>query len=97
MKRGSSKGDSIFVLAFKGILGVMAARLVVVAISAAFISAGYYLVQKNNKEGTKPLRDIQSEQYLGVALMFIGFLPWMEYVFMSFAFNAGEAMFDEMF
>lgn len=96
MKR-STKGDSVFVLVFKGLLGVMAARLLVVVLSCALLAAGYHLVKKNNKEGTKPLRDIQSSQYLGCLLLFLGFLPWMEYFVMGFALNAGGAAFNEMF
>ena len=89
--------DSIFVMVFQGVIGMMAARLLVVTISCAFLAAGYHLVQKNNKEGTKPLRDIQSSQYLGCLLLFIGFLPWMEYFIVGFALDAGGAAFDELF
>ena len=76
---------SIFVDILKGMVGLI------------FLAAGVYLVKKNNKEGTKPLRDIQTEQYLGCLLIFIGALPLMEFILINMAFrNVGNIM-NEMF
>ena len=90
------KDSSLLVQILKGFLGIMAAKMLIALISASFVTAGIYLVNKNNKKGTKPFRDIQQEQYLGCTLVFIGMLPWIEYFMMSFAWQAGSAAFENI-
>ena len=50
-----------------------------------------------NKEGTKPLEDLQTKQYLGVGFCLIGLLPWLRYFFAGFLIEAGKSLFDQSF
>lgn len=58
---------------------------------------GYYLIQKYNKPGTPLLKDLQPMQYVGIFLCVLGTLPFIQYFFMGFLFNAGESVFSSMF
>ena len=87
----------IFSLAFSGILGVLVANLALGIFSAIFFGIGYYLIINNNKKGTKPLEDLQKEQYIGAVFCVIGLLPWLRYFFAGFLIEAGKSLFDQSF
>jgi len=55
------------------------------------------MIINNNKEGTKPLEDLQTKQYLGVGFCLIGLLPWLRYFFAGFLIEAGKSLFDQSF
>ena len=82
---------------FAGVLGGMSALMVVGLFSLIFFGAGYYIIKKYNKPGSKPIEELQNEQYFGVVLCIIGALPWIQYFFMGFLGEAGGAAFGELF
>ena len=81
---------NIFKGVFVGMFGIISAYMMIALYSIIFVGTGYYIIQKYNKENTKLFEDIQTGQYLGIALAIIGLLPWMQYFFMSFMFEAGS-------
>ena len=87
----------IFSIAFSGILGVLTANIILGIFSAIFFGIGYYLIINNNKKGTKPLEDLQKEQYIGAVFCVIGLLPWLRYFFAGFLIEAGKSLFDQSF
>jgi hypothetical protein len=58
---------------------------------------GYYLIQKYNKPGTPLMKELQPMQYVGILLCTLAALPFIQYFFMGFLFNAGESVFSSMF
>ena len=63
---------------------------------AVFVGTGYYIIQKYNKTNTKLLDELQTGQYFGIVLAFLGLLPWVQYFFMSFMFEGGSYAFDSL-
>ena len=84
-------------LVFGGIFAGFAAVAVIGLICLTLFGIGYYIIQKYNKPGTPLLKDIQPMQYLGIFLCVLGVLPFIQYFFMGFLFNAGESVFSSMF
>ena len=80
-----------------GIFVGFAAIAVVGLICITIFALGYYLIKKYNKPGTKLFKEIQPMQYLGIFLCFLGVLPFIQYFFMGFLFDAGGAAFSSMF
>ena len=58
---------------------------------------GYYLIVTYNKKDTKLFKEIQPMQYVGIVLCVLACLPFIQYFFMGFLFNAGESVFSNMF
>tara|TARA_B110000967_G_scaffold182101_1_gene199778 strand:+ start:98 stop:427 length:330 start_codon:yes stop_codon:yes gene_type:complete len=85
-----------FKLVFVGMFGAISAYAIIALYSALFVGTGYYVVMKYNKDRTKPLEDLQTGQYFGLVLAFLGMLPWLQYFFMSFAMEGGSYAFDSM-
>lgn len=88
---------SINNMIFGGIFAGFAAIAAIGLICLTLFALGYYLIQKYNKPGTKLFKEIQPMQYLGIFLCFLGVLPFIQYFFMGFLLNAGEAAFSSMF
>jgi len=84
-------------LVLGGIFAGFAAVAVIGLICLTLFGVGYYFIQKYNKPGTPLLKDIQPMQYLGIFLCVLGVLPFIQYFFMGFLFNAGESVFSSMF
>lgn len=80
-----------------GIFAGFAAVAVIGLSCLTLFGIGYYIIQKYNKPGTPLLKDIQPMQYLGIFLCVLGVLPFIQYFFMGFLFNAGESVFSSMF
>ena len=95
----SSKSNFIhmFKTIFSGTMGYLAALTLTALFSLAFFLPGYLLIKKYNKQGSKPLQDLQKEQYVGIVLCVIGLLPWMKYFFAGFMFETGSFVFNEIF
>ena len=91
-----SMGAGFFEAFFYGSLGGMAAFAMVGLISAVFLWLGVSLIKNYNKEGTKPLEELQTEQYFGVVLCGIGLFPWLRYFIAGFGLEAGERLFNEL-
>ena len=83
--------------AFAGVFGGVAAMAVIGLACLLLFGIGYYLIVKYNKPGTKLFKEIQPLQYLGMFLCFLGLLPFIQYFFMGFLFEAGGSLFSEMF
>jgi hypothetical protein len=86
----------IFKLFFVGTFGVISAYAVVGLYSAIFTGIGYYILDRYNKQNTKLLDDLQTEQYIGLVFCFLGLLPWIQYFFMSFMVEGGSYAFDSI-
>jgi uncharacterized membrane protein (Fun14 family) len=84
-------------LIFGGILTGFAAVAVVGLICIVLFGLGYYLIVKYNKPGTKLFKNIQPMQYVGIVLCLLGVLPFIQYFFLGFLFEAGESVFSSMF
>ena len=82
---------------FGGILVGFAAIAAVGLICITLFALGYYLIVKYNKPGTKLFKDLQPMQYVGIVLCLLGILPFIQYFFMGFLFDAGESAFSSMF
>ena len=78
---------------FAGVATIVALGLLCVTL----FGVGYYLIQKYNKPNTPLLKDLQPMQYVGIFLCVLGALPFIQYFFMGFLFNAGESVFSSMF
>ncbi len=74
----------------------VAAYLGVLLFLVILFGVGYYLIQKYNKPGTALFKEIQPMQYLGIFLCTLAALPFIQYFFMGFLFNAGESVFSSM-
>jgi len=82
---------------FGGILVGFAAIAAVGLICITLFALGYYLIVKYNKPGTKLFKDLQPMQYVGIVLCVLGVLPFIQYFFMGFLFDAGKSAFSSMF
>ena len=87
----------MFKTALGGMLGIMSAYVLVGLYSLLFVGIGYYIMIKNNKEGTKTFEDLQPLQYVGIVLCGLGLLPWLQYLFFGFMSSAGSSAFDAVF
>jgi hypothetical protein len=85
--------SSITSLLLKG----AAAYLGVMLFLITLFGVGYYLIQTYNKPGTPLFKEIQPMQYVGILLCTLAVLPFIQYFFMGFLFNAGESAFSSMF
>lgn len=97
--RKSSQGNqfmSLFKMFFYGTLGSVAALTATALFSLVFFIPGYFLIKKYNKPGSKPLKELRTQQYIGIILCAIGMLPWAKYLFAGFGFEAGAAVFDSL-
>ena len=88
---------SIFAMVFGGVLGGMAAMAAIGLFCVTLFAIGYYLIVTYNKKDTKLFKEIQPMQYVGIVLCVLACLPFIQYFFMGFLFNAGESMFSSMF
>ena len=75
----------------------VAAYLGVLLFLVTLFGVGYYLIQAYNKPGTPLMKDLQPMQYVGILLCTLAALPFIQYFFMGFLFNAGESVFSSMF
>ena len=75
----------------------VAAYLGVLLFLMVLFGVGYYLIQTYNKPGTPLMKDLQPMQYVGILLCTLAALPFIQYFFMGFLFNAGESVFSSMF
>ena len=75
----------------------VAAYLGVLLFLVILFGVGYYLIQTYNKPGTPLMKELQPMQYVGILLCTLAALPFIQYFFMGFLFNAGESVFSSMF
>ena len=75
----------------------VAAYFGVLLFLVTLFGVGYYLIQTYNKPGTPLLKELQPMQYVGILLCILAVLPFIQYFFMGFLFNAGESAFSSMF
>ena len=75
----------------------LAAYIGIVLFFVTLFGIGYYLIQKYNKPGTPLMKELQPMQYVGIFFCILGALPFIQYFFMGFLFNAGESVFSSMF
>ena len=87
----------MFSLVFGGVLGGIAAVAAIGLVCVSLFAIGYYLIVHYNKPGTKLFKEIQPMQYVGIVLCVLACLPFIQYLFMGFLFNAGESIFSSMF
>ncbi len=80
-----------------GVLGGFAAMAAIGFACLTLFALGYYFIVAYNKPNTKLFKEIQPMQYVGIVLCFIACLPFIQYFFMGFLFNAGESAFSHMF
>ena len=88
---------SFFKMAFGGILGYMAAEALIVLYTAFMVAIGYAIIMHANKEGTKPLEDIEPLQYVGIVICILGLLPWGQYLIFGLLEGAGQDLYKNMF
>jgi len=96
-KSNSKKSVNINNTIFGGLLAGFAAIAFIGFICIFLFGIGYYLIMKYNKPGTKTFKEIQPMQYLGIFFCILGVLPFIQYFFMGFLFDAGESAFSNMF
>jgi len=84
-------------MVFGGVLGGIAAMAAIGLVCITLFAVGYYLIVTYNKKGTKLFKEIQPMQYVGIVLCILACLPFIQYFFMGFLFNAGESVFSSMF
>jgi hypothetical protein len=82
---------------FGGVLGGLGAMALVGLVCITLFGIGYYLIVTYNKPGTKLFQDIQPMQYVGIVLCGLASLPFIQYFFLGFLANAGDAVFSSMF
>jgi hypothetical protein len=75
----------------------LAAYFGVLLFLVVLFGVGYYLIQAYNKPGTPLMKELQPMQYVGIALCTLAALPFIQYFFMGFLFNAGGSVFSSMF
>ena len=75
----------------------VAAYLGVMVFLLTLFGVGYYLIQAYNKPGTPLFKEIQPMQYEGILFCTLAVLPFIQYFFMGFLFNAGGSAFSSMF
>ncbi len=97
LRSRSVESPSIFAMVFGGVLGGLAAMAAIGLVCITLFAIGYYLIVTYNKPGTKLFKDIQPMQYVGIVLCVLACLPFIQYFFMGFLFNAGESAFSGMF
>ena len=93
---GSNPFLDTFKLLFVGVLGAASAKMILGLYSVIFVGIGYFIIMKYNKENTKPFKEIQTPQYVGIVIAILGLLPWIQYFFMAFMLEGGEFAFGEM-
>ena len=81
---------------FVAMFGYISAFAVICLYSALFVGTGYYIIQQYNKPNTKLFDELQTGQYVGIVLAFLGLLPWIQYFFMSFMFEGGSYAFNSL-
>jgi hypothetical protein len=86
-----------FKLLFVSVLGAASANMILGLYSVIFVGIGYFIVMKYNKENTKPLKELETPQYIGIVIAMLGLLPWIQYFFMGFLFEGGEFAVGEIF
>jgi len=96
-KKSINNSNNINNTIFGGLLAGFAAIAFIGFICIFLFGIGYYLIMKYNKPGTKTFKEIQPMQYLGIVFCILGVLPFIQYFFMGFLFNAGESAFSNMF
>lgn len=96
-RRSKTEIPSIFTLVFGGVLGGFAAIAALGLICVTLFAIGYYFIVTYNKKDTKLFKEIQPMQYVGIVLCILACLPFIQYFFMGFLFNAGESVFSSMF
>jgi len=79
------------------VLTGVAAYLGIMLFLITLFGVGYYLIKTYNKPGTALFKEIQPMQYVGILLCTLAVLPFIQYFFMGFLFNAGESVFSSMF
>ena len=90
-----------FGVAFGATFGYIAAFAVIAIFTCLFVGSGSYILKKYNKKNTALLQNIESMQYVGIVLIIIGLLPFLQYFMISFmgtlGSNAAEYAGNELF
>ena len=94
MAKRKNLGGSVFGTVFEGVLGGMAAVAAVGLVCITLFMVGFYLIKHYNKPGTKLFEDLQTMQIVGIVLCLLACLPFIQYFFLGFLANAGEAAFS---
>ena len=81
----------------KGVFSGIAAFALVGLLCAILFAIGYYFIVTYNKPGTPLLKQLQPMQSFGIFLCLLALLPFLQYFFIGFLFEAGESVFQNMF
>lgn len=106
-KKNNQGGESfwnVFVTAVVATFGVLGSFILLSLFSLATISLGIWMIMKNAVEDPKTQKKKikwNVISVLGSIFIFLGFLPWLPYLFQGFMFNLGgmlaQAFFNAIF
>jgi len=81
----------------KGVLSGMATFAAIGLFCLILFAMGYYFIVAFNKPGTPLMKSLQPMQYFGIFLCLLALIPFLQYFFIGFLFEAGESLFSSMF
>ncbi len=90
-----------FAVAFGATFGYIATFAVIALFTCLFVGSGWYILKKYNKKNTALLKNMESLQYVGIVLIIVGLLPFLQYFMIGFmstlGSNAAEYAGNELF
>lgn len=92
--------EDFFFASFGSMAGIVFFMTIMAIYALIWAGSGYFLLlkyNKNDKNGiaTPLLKNISWQQNVGIVLIFIGLLPFLQYFFQSILFSAGWNFMDE--
>lgn len=89
-----SQIEEFFFIGFGSMAGVVLFMTIIAIYTLIWAGTGLFLLLKynkndNNGKETSLLKNISWQQYIGIVLIFIGLMPFLQYFFQSMLFSAG--------
>jgi len=78
-------------------IGSISATALIALYSVVFLGLGWFMLVNFNKEDTELFKELQIGQYFGIFFCFLGLLPFLQYFIISFLFEGGKALGEEVF
>jgi len=86
------RGDQLeeyFVAAFGSMAGIIVFMTIIAIYTLVWAGTGIILLYKYNKKDTPLLKEMNYQQIIGIVLIVIGILPFLQYLIQSILFRVG--------
>ena len=89
VSRNGNQLEEYFVAAFGSMAGIIVFMTIIAIYTLVWAGTGIMLLYKYNKKDTPLLKEMNYQQIIGIVLIVIGILPFLQYLIQSILFRVG--------